>query len=645
MKQKKNQRVAVFYQADWISIWFILYLSLRGYKIYYYHILKSTFFILDKVKNFYPIHSDLMRYHYGGLNQHGHHYITYLMDHHVTTHFIYKSIASFFRIDLENKIMRSSFLDITWDVIKDFCKISLFIHYLQDTEKINPFIFYPYQRYTYLVQKRYFVHSLNFINYIYFICTGLVYFFKKLYVIFFILNKIFVRKFSSSKVILNQKRDHLSLPKNSKEYSHYKIIYFPHKGISYGHLYNKFFYYNQDDQSHFYPNNILHIAIENYKEFLKKTCDSFNKKNHCEIQYTDLNQLNSEGVTTSLLKFIKILLLNRKKCFAYAFTFSISEIILFFKYFRAICYNLSALEKLTSVKLALVGYDSLFPPSLYFSLYLKKITVIAVQDRTYPIGNVTVDYHFVTGPEVLNFLQNRKVTYLVRKKSIIIGNIKDDAVKFCHEDQEENLWCQAIKQKHRSIIACLSINLPLSDEENRLKTACPTYRISKKIYIDIIKLSLCFKNDYFLIKGKDSSVLTHPLFEDIVEIITHLPNIEIVKDLEEITPEKLIYISDYCIGAYTSLIDEFLSYGKPTFIYDFFGMTTNQYALKYPEYLVATNYEDLYFRLERLLNHGEFLPEKDFEKLRKDFYNNSHTHHVHDKLQEQLEQLYDKYVS
>ena len=94
---------------------------------------------------------------------------------------------------------------------------------------------------------------------------------------------------------------------NKTKWSKYQIIYFPHIGINYSHLFKKDHFYSSKTESPFSPSKILHFSLSEDPKLIKSSIDYYNEN---DIPYADWSEVSSVTkkqmilMSFSLLKYL-----------------------------------------------------------------------------------------------------------------------------------------------------------------------------------------------------------------------------------------------------------------------------------------------------------------------------------------------------
>jgi hypothetical protein len=312
--------------------------------------------------------------------------------------------------------------------------------------------------------------------------------------------------------------------------------------------------------------------------------------------------------------------------------------LLFMKY-----YNLLSVCRHT--KIALVGYDCLFPPWVSMALQARGIKVVATQERFiqafYPNLSLILDVYYVASNQVASKLRSNPNCCIGEIKSI--GMVRNDLL-----ERNKIIRSEAIRdcsKKGRYNILVFDYHSIFDWFENK-EELLSSWLNNRAFYMDIIKLALEFPQLNFILRGKDINWCRIPFFKDVHSVIKNIPNIEINKDYDRINVSyELAACADLVVAKHTSIGDECLASGIPVLFHDYTpncpqGVSSVFDYNNYPVFVYS--YNELRDRLEQFITDSNYMPDDKFEKLRYDFYGNSADGKVRMRLRDELHALLDK---
>ena len=387
-------------------------------------------------------------------------------------------------------------------------------------------------------------------------------------------NKLILKKFNKYVPKKNE-----NFKKFQKNIQNFKVIFFPHKGISPGYLIKDYYYSKKN--INFNPNNILHIEwnIEEIDELSKNYYKNYN------IPVIEWSDLKSSSVKKIICNKILIL-------FSLKTIFKCGFILSFFLTLELIKIIL-AKKKMTNFKntnVVLIGYEYLFPTYLNIAITNSKKKIITIRNRMLQekLG-VESDYdkYFTTYKS-----DQFNAEY--------IGNIR---LRNFYEEKKVSL---ETKEKEFKLSNCLVlIDHSSKDWYTNGKYLRANWKNNIKYLEDVLAIAKIKKEINFLIKSKNNYWESLNNFQKVMKQIKISKNVEIIdNDLWPIS--KCINNCDFAFGTYTSLMDDLAFLNKPIIIYDN-DLFPIDY-LKINKELFAKNQNELINKINELVfNHEDYL--------------------------------------
>lgn len=337
------------------------------------------------------------------------------------------------------------------------------------------------------------------------------------------------------------------------------VIYFPHKGLATAASYEKNFFYSSDTQSPLHKNNVLHIeygVFPNTQEYISIEKHYVENKLH----YKFIPKLSLKILFSSTIIFIK-----KSKALPFS---SMNMLVL--SLFANVEYYSRNLTLHKNVKLAIIGYDYLFPKPLSLLLDIRGIKTVAYQERYLSafigLGSVMIDFYFTWNKKIGERMSRSISTYI--GESIPIGSVKLELFKTSDNHFIEDK-INRLKKRYKKIIIALDYHSADNTYDNKV-IQIANWQNNLVFYRDLIKLAATFPDIYIIIRGKDAKWCNLEVYNDINNIIDEMENIEVNKDYDTYNVSyDLIKKSDLVIGRYTSIMEEALSYGIPVISHDY----------------------------------------------------------------------------
>jgi hypothetical protein len=412
----------------------------------------------------------------------------------------------------------------------------------------------------------------------------------------------YLRKTNIKKQRINKN----SIINDNIDKSQYSVLFFPHKSIFYGDIFLKNHFYSNNINSEFHPSKILHIEFSNvflneiqsnyYYENQIKTI-IFQNKRKKELLLIFLRNINKIGLLTSCRLIMK-------------------NYVLFFILLSASVRFLSSknsLEDYSSAKIALVGYEILFPPILAMALESIEIRTVSIQER-FMAASFYSNFGFI----VDSYLCNSVFSLMKIKNSINkevnnfypVGQPRTDLLFELQKDkyEEDNIFTILVYDYHSE-----------NDiEVNRLEPIV-NWKANKAFYSDICNLAVQFPETRVIIRGKDTKWTNIKFFDDVLSRIEKISNIFISNDFDEIGKQyKLGANADLVIAKHTSIADELITIGKEIIFYDFLPNAKKviSYEFNYKNTnIFAYSYNELIQMTEKVINGQNLLSKSQLIEL------------------------------
>ena len=353
-----------------------------------------------------------------------------------------------------------------------------------------------------------------------------------------------------------------------KENYNQKVIFFPHKSIFYGDVFVKNYFYNHSLTSPFHIRNVAHVEYDHSIANNQKILNLYKK---LKIKNVFFKEKNIIFFTRQMYIFFNYILKKGDKILK---TFDLHNVLLIFRIFYKFKSFEKELHRFPKAKLAIIGYDILFPKVLSLALESKKIKTLAVMDRSINAdsnaANIITDNYLVPSRFFENLTRKKKYslinkyyhTGIIRKNFFSNSSFIDENKKF--------------RKKYKKIVLVLDYKTTLN------KNLCIITDLKNNLlfYNDIIEISKKFPKYLFVIRSKDLSFKLKPL-EKIRKKLLDRDNIILDKKRNFNRSFHLGKHSDLSIMRACSFVDDMLSIKKNVVIYDKFLSATNYNLLRY----------------------------------------------------------------
>lgn len=430
-----------------------------------------------------------------------------------------------------------------------------------------------------------------------------------------------------------EKKQHPPSGKNAPT-TEEEIVFFPHLGVFYSHLYIKDHYYNKNPSNPFHKSKILHLSLNDPPDLIQDSIEYYYKNS---IPHLDLYKLRT-GKTVGLLfsyaffivKNWKISLKEFRITGLYGFRF-------YLEFFKELFFFLSCLERLKKAKIALVGYDINFPALLSLALELRGIKTIATQERFLstwfkPYAPI-LNYYFTIGRLSQQTLQsNRRIGI---DQIIPLGLPRLDHYYKAFQEPKNHKYFHLKK----NYFLLLAVDTHSASTELKNRTSFANWKTNQAFYQDMIALSQRYPNLYIIIKGKNDDFTRIPEFKDIVDKINCSKNITIETDYVNYPPARMVELCDAAVCMYSSLFDELLMSNKEAILWDRFNIHLPFFDFeRLPA--IANNFTQLCGYIETLLERRPLISVESKTRLLDFFYQNPFDGKVRGRLSDYLEKIY-----
>jgi hypothetical protein len=399
--------------------------------------------------------------------------------------------------------------------------------------------------------------------------------------------------FTASKLssVKEKTKTSVSISKETK-WSKYEILYFPHGGINYSHLFLKDHFYSSYTRNHFFPSKILHFSLSDDPNLLKSSIDYYKENDIPYADWCEVSSVTKKQMALMSFSFIKKYLTKAWK------EFNLYFLVIFLYNYIKIIVNIKRLEQFPSLKIVLAGHDILFPTQLALACRVKKIKTVSVQERMLPLwffSPFLLDHYFIYGPPSKKILEERFKSLI--KNIYEIGPIRLGKHYECIEKSHE------YKKKlpdYKFRVLVLDWHSEYDFYQNG-RCVVNNWRNNIKFYQDILSLCESFPQAHFMIKGKNYDFINIPYFSDVVNQIEEASNCMLVKDYKKWTPYTSVAVTDIAIARHTSLGDEMLALGKPVIFYE-----NVRFASEFFDYgseVISFHFEDMKLKLTSFIEN------------------------------------------
>jgi hypothetical protein len=430
----------------------------------------------------------------------------------------------------------------------------------------------------------------------------------------------------------------------AEEVSSREVLFFPHQGVAYGSLFLKNHFYSDDPGNPFHPSNILHIeyGLNGVPDTERQQIFSYYRKHR--IPFVQLVKEKRKGLLRQYLLF----LLRHTPVGDWVRPEVCLRHLAVWRLYKDFSMYYAFVGRLKNAKIALIGYDTLFPKALSLALSTRGIVTAAAQERFiqpfFRKRSVLLDHYFINGEVIRKQLISSGTSFVQTVHTV--GPVRADSIhRFKSEFSSTGPGCEpyrSIKTKYRLVVAFDYFSVP--DEIGNCSEPIINWENNKAFYQDLMKLSIAVPDIYIVIRGKDTTWCSLPAFADLYGLISELPNIEVHKDFDSLYhSQRLVAQADLVIAKHTSIGDEALAAGVPVLFYDF-APNCRRVVSSIFDYASAPvfvySYEELKERVVRIVSKSDYMEEACFQRLRSCFYNNASNAKVGEKIRSELAAIF-----
>ena len=445
-----------------------------------------------------------------------------------------------------------------------------------------------------------------------------------------------VVKSTNSLMQINKIHDNVGInPANSSSVKH-DVLFFPHCGVvTMGHP-PKDHFYSDNPSSPFYPSRIMHFEYDNRLDISEEVekMKHFFKVDSVTYERIFSGNIPWYGAVQLLLKLFKNI-----KIFNYTSIGNniIYIIIIFWEYIRFSQYR-SAMRNHKNAKIALVGYDILFPKSLALALDSYGIKTIAIQERVRPLFVNCYSYNIHTQLVVSDFTANllKHSNRFLVKHTLAVGQVRTD-----HFFDEAPSTVSVYKR--RVILLDYHIDKHNKDEKFEL-----ILNLKNDIQYRNEVLSIAEANPdiEFIFRGKNCDWYSAQSHHQIIHKANKLPNVTVNTDYsnDHWASYHLCTSADLIIAKPTSLAEECVSAGMNVIVLDY-GINHATIVSKFLPSLLKKYYCHSFEQLQDMFDFWKknkyIISDKGKNKIKSDIFSNLTDGKVKQRVQRSLKVIYD----
>jgi hypothetical protein len=376
-----------------------------------------------------------------------------------------------------------------------------------------------------------------------------------------------------------------------------EVLFFPHQGPYYGDLFAKDQYYAGDSASPFHRSRMCHIELaEEIAPHARTAIADAYKRAGIAVHW--LPPAGRSRIAP--LEFAQM-----------ALRVGPAAAVLGLMLRHRLVASFAQVSAFSRARLALLGYENLFPRLMAVALQARGIVVAAAQERFvqpfHPGFHLVLTHYLVHGERSAAVVRANPLCQV--GAIAITGDLRQPLRK--RERQSRPHRCLVLDYQ--------SVASPFDDA-----FAIGNSWASNRWFLeDVLRLSEDFPEVHFTIRGKDTRWTGLPAFADLVGQASARPNLKIDQDRSLDRSYVLLADSDSVVARHTSLGDQALALGIPVLFHE--QMATGERSIAavmdYSPYpLLTRSYDELHARFATILRQGHILDAAQVTALRREFY-------------------------
>jgi hypothetical protein len=387
------------------------------------------------------------------------------------------------------------------------------------------------------------------------------------------------------------------------------VLFFPHKGPMYGRLFAKDHYYSANSNSFLSKPRICHLELASAlaPSEIPEVMERY--RDHGIAPY----MLQIPPLPRSPWKWLAAFVRDARMGLGPVASCLVEVALL------RVQRGIAALNAFKNARLALLGYEYLFPVWLAYALQVRNVRVVATQERLMhcmlPNWTLILDDYFVYGEASRRALRNNPFALI--GEIHVVGDLR---AAWLLRGVARHAGFPA-GYEHATLVLDWHSVLDPADDAQR---AGANYKNNKLFYHDIIALARRFPRSCFVIRGKDAEWLKLETFSGVRADIAATPNIIINSDYSEpLVAYSLAAAADSVVARYTSLGDQCLAINKPVIYHD--GSVNNgplaRSILDFTPYpVMVTTFDSLVTQYSRIVSDGHYLSPEEAKGLADFFF-------------------------
>lgn len=378
-----------------------------------------------------------------------------------------------------------------------------------------------------------------------------------------------------------------------------KVLFFPHKGVSYGSFFEKDQYYVDEVGHPLSRKGILHVELEvELRNDERPTLIADYAQRGLDCAGLTMGSKGEFKIPVAIKGYLQraILILTARNTWGW----------------------FNGLSSFPKARIALLGYEIVFPTHLSFALQARNVKVIAILDRyetAWWRSNAPIlNGYLVHSPKSQEWIEENPFSVIDRidvcgdPRTIVLN-------KYLKEEQDK------IASQRKKVIFYDFFSDP--DELNNSILAFGNWDNNIIFYEATLKVAKALPDVDFIIRGKNVTWTTLPFFKDIYTQILSQPNLEVTFDYEAGSGYRLAAQADCIVARFTSIADQSMAAGIPVLLYEKLSHSDKclSWACEFGKFPIFTyTADEIINRLNDTLYNELYMPTGLQEKFRNDFF-------------------------
>lgn len=419
-----------------------------------------------------------------------------------------------------------------------------------------------------------------------------------------------------------------------------EILYFPHQSIMYGDLFIKDQFYNPSRHSPYHSRNILHVELRPMPD-QRSYPNMARVYEELEIRFCVLPARGRATMFRALPHFIREFRWSGLEADSLCLAL-LPFVVSTWSHFQSYRDTLRAFPR---ARIALLGYEMLFPKPLALALESRGIRTVASQERlvtsTY-YGNYgyILDTYLCAGRAVCEQLMGSDEKFV--RSCLPVGLPRSDVLYRYIRDPGSSGPSKYRSGEEKLLLAFDFQSYP--DEQVNARQTVVNWRSNKAFYEDMVRLARAIPYLEVVIRGKNAEWQSIPYFQETWTLIKQCPNLTVSMEYDRVGYQyELAAAADMVVAKHTSIGDECLANGKPVLFHDFLPNTPAVMSRifdyeGYPVYVFS--YQELEDRVRKYFEQGYYMGEDELLGLQRLINDGAADGGVHKRIRSQLDRIY-----